>query len=94
MARCCAIVHCCIATPPLVKGWCTGPLVTEEHTGSCGTRFPKTWSVTFWRQVHINSVVLTAVVPPPPPNGRPNSANFADLFCRFVGFLNFADFFC
>ena len=32
--------------------------------------------------------------PPPPPNRRLNSANFADLFCRFVEFLNFADLFC
>ena len=31
---------------------------------------------------------------PPPPNWRQNSADFADLFCRFVGFLNFAHFFC
>ena len=29
--------------------------------------------------------------PPPPPNRQPNSA---DLFCRFVGFLNSADLFC
>ena len=28
---------------------------------------------------------------PPPPNWRPNLTDFADLFCRFVGFLNFAD---
>ena len=32
--------------------------------------------------------------PPPPPNRRPNSADFADLICRFVGFLDFADLFC
>ena len=32
--------------------------------------------------------------PPPPPNRRPNLADFANLFCRFVGFLNFADFVC
>ena len=32
--------------------------------------------------------------PPPPPNWRPNSADLADLFRRFVGFLNFADLFC
>ena len=29
-----------------------------------------------------------------PPNQRPNSADFANLFCQFVGFLNFADLFC
>ena len=29
------------------------------------------------------------MAPPPPPNRRPNSADFADLFSRFVGFLNF-----
>ena len=29
--------------------------------------------------------------PPPPPNWRPNSADLADLFRQFVGFLNFAD---
>ena len=32
--------------------------------------------------------------PPPPPNWRPNSADLADLFYRFVGFLNFADLLC
>ena len=33
--------------------------------------------------------------PPAPPNRRPNSADFADLFCRFVRFLDFfADLFC
>ena len=35
--------------------------------------------------------------PPPPPAPKkrpPNSANLADLFCRFVGFLIFADLFC
>ena len=31
---------------------------------------------------------------PPPPNRRPNSADFADLFCQFVGFLDFAHLFC
>ena len=31
---------------------------------------------------------------PPPPHRRPNSADLADLFRRFVGFLNFADLFC
>ena len=30
---------------------------------------------------------------PPPKNWRPNSADLADLFRRFVGFLNFADLF-
>ena len=30
----------------------------------------------------------------PTPNRRPNPVDFADLFCRFVGFLNFADLFC
>ena len=30
--------------------------------------------------------------PPFPPSWRPNSADFPDLFCRFVGFLNFAVF--
>ena len=29
-----------------------------------------------------------------PPNRRPNSADFPNLFCRFVGFLNTADLFC
>ena len=32
--------------------------------------------------------------PPPAPNRRPNLADLADLFCRFVGFLNFDDWFC
>ena len=35
--------------------------------------------------------------PPPPPRRqywRPNSADFANFFCRFVGFLDFADLFC
>ena len=31
--------------------------------------------------------------PTPPPNWPPNSADFADLFCRFVGFLNSTDLF-
>ena len=31
---------------------------------------------------------------PPPPSWRPNSADLADLFCRFVGFLDFLDSFC
>ena len=32
--------------------------------------------------------------PPPPTNRRPNSADLADLFCRFVGFLDVTDLFC
>ena len=31
---------------------------------------------------------------PPPQNRRPNSADLTDLFRRLVGFLNFADLFC
>ena len=38
--------------------------------------------------------VVPTTPPPPPPNRRPNSADLADLFRRFVGFLNFADLFC
>ena len=30
----------------------------------------------------------------PPPPRLPTSADFADLFCRFFGFLNFANLFC
>ena len=32
--------------------------------------------------------------PPPPPIRRPNLADFAELVCRIVGFLNLADLFC
>ena len=32
--------------------------------------------------------------PPPPPIRRPNLAEFAELVCRMVGFLNLADLFC
>ena len=31
---------------------------------------------------------------PPPPIRRPNLADFAELVCRTVGFLNLADLFC
>ena len=31
---------------------------------------------------------------PPPPIRRPNLAEFAELVCRIVGFLNLADLFC
>ena len=33
-------------------------------------------------------------ITPPPPFRRPNSAEFAALFCRIVGFLYFADSVC
>ena len=44
----------------------------------------------------VDKVLLTKdqANPPPPPNRRPNSADLADLFCRFVGFLNFANWSC
>ena len=32
--------------------------------------------------------------PPPPQIRRPNLADFAELVCRIVGFLNLADLFC
>ena len=32
--------------------------------------------------------------PPPPPIWRPNLADFAELVCRIVGFLNLAHLFC
>ena len=31
---------------------------------------------------------------PPPPPAPQLVADFADLFCQFVGFLNFTDLFC
>ena len=37
------------------------------------------------------SLHALAILPPPSPA---NSTNFADLFCRLVGFLNFANLFC
>ena len=38
--------------------------------------------------------VQSTAPPPPKKNWPPNSADFADLFCRFVGFRSFADLFC
>ena len=36
----------------------------------------------------------TSIQPPPPQIWRPNLADFAELVCRIVGFLNLADLFC
>ena len=43
---------------------------------------------------HISRLAGCIKVTSPPPIRRPNLADFADLVCRIVGFLNLADLFC
>ena len=44
--------------------------------------------------VHIIFISSYPCNPPPPPIRRPNLAEFAELVCQIVRFLNFADLFC
>ena len=92
-----------VVTPKPRSVWAEGavgpPVRTADRALVCG-RLPRCeW---LRRHVPVSDGVCTAALPrgrgrgppPPPPNRRPNSADLADLFRRFVGFLNFADLFC
>ena len=76
-------MHCC-------RWRCCGPLMC-----CCRPRLYQGFSEdtgAMRHSKHTRALMLTAGASQPP-NQRLNSADFADLFCRFVGFVNSADLF-
>ena len=54
----------------------------------------KLYSTAAWSATFVIAVTAPSRFGNPPPIRRPNLADFAELVCRIVGFLNLADLFC